>query len=115
MECKVTCFERAMYSVKPLDEEDKWAACEFIRIILKTDYGFRDFLDYGVEKGCFTKSQAKTLYDGIVMWEDFTGNYYEEDKDKLCELYEHMGITKEHVMKYQEETNEKDEKDDIER
>ena len=103
MECKVTCFERVMYLIKPLDEEDKWDACELI-----TDYGLRDLLDYGIEKGCFTKSQAETLYDGIVMWEDLTGNYYEEDEDKLCKLYEHMGITREHVMKYQEETNEEE-------
>lgn len=27
------------------------------------------------------------------MWEDFDGNYYEEDYDKLQELYEKMGIT----------------------
>lgn len=39
--------------------------------------------------------QSYTLYDGIVMWEDLDGNYWEEDYDKLHELYDRVGITEE--------------------
>lgn len=97
MECKVTCFERVMHLVNKLPKDKIEEACELI-----TDYGFIDFLDFGVENGCFTKEQSQTLYEGIIMWEDFDGNYYEEDEDKLVMLYEHMGITTEDVWAYQE-------------
>ncbi len=96
MDCKVTCFERVMHLVKELPGDKKEAMCELI-----TDYGFRDILDFGVENGCFSKIQASTLYDGIVMWEDLEGNYYEEDEDKLNALYEKMGITADMIRKYQ--------------
>ena len=58
------------------------------------NYTFQDLLDFGVEVGCFDQISAYTLYDGIVMWEDLEGNYFEEDYDKLHMLYEKMGITK---------------------
>lgn len=51
MDCKYTCFDRVMHLV----------------------------IDFGVENGCFTKIQTNILYDGIVMWEDLDGNYYEND------------------------------------
>lgn len=103
MDCKFSCFDRVMYLVQKLDEEKIWDACELI-----TDYGFNDVLDYGIENGCFTKEQAQTLYEGIVMWEDLDGNYYEEDEDKLEMLYEHMGITSLHIREYQEQTSEEE-------
>ena len=100
MECKVTCFDRVMNLVKPVPEEKKNELCELI-----TDYGFQDILDFGVENECFSEGQASTLYEGIVMWEDFDGNYYEEDEDKLNDLYERMGVTVDDVRKWQSENN----------
>ena len=98
MDCKVTCFDRVMNLVKELPNDKKIEMCELI-----TDYGFQDILDFGIENGCFSKEQASTIYDGIVMWEDLEGNYYEEDEDKLSDLYEQMGITVEMIREYQEE------------
>lgn len=50
MECKVTCFERAMHLIKPLPEGKLREAVEIIQ-----EDGFQDFLDFCVENGCFTK------------------------------------------------------------
>lgn len=88
MECKVTCFERVMNLVMPLPKDKHKEAVEIIQ-----DYSFQDFLDFCVENGCFTEIQSYTLYDGIVMWEDLDGNYYEEDYYKLHELCDRVGIT----------------------
>lgn len=98
MECKVTCFERVMHLVKPLPEE-KFA--EAVKIM--QNYTFSDFLDFCVDNNCFTKIQASTLYDGIVMWEDLESNYWEEDGDKLLDLYDAVGITEKVFYKYVEE------------
>ena len=90
MECKVTCFERVMHLVKSLPEEYLKEAYE-----ITIEDSFVDFLDFCVENGCFTKAQSSTLYDGIVMWEDLEGNYWEEDHDKLMALYDKVGLTRE--------------------
>ena len=97
MECKVTCFERAMYLVKPLPEEKLREAVEIIQ-----EDSFQDFLDFCVENGCFMKPQAATLYEGIVTWEDLDGNYWEENPEKLATLYEAVGVTKEALDTYEE-------------
>jgi len=89
MDCKYTCFDRVMHLVQKLKVEDK---TECIDIIIND--GFSDFLDYCVKHGCFNEAQAMTLYDGIVMWEDLDGTYWEEDKEKLYQLYRAVGITK---------------------
>lgn len=60
------------------------------------------FPDFCVENGCFTKSQAATLYEGIVMWEDLDGNYWEENPEKLATLYEAVRVTKEALDTYEE-------------
>lgn len=99
MDCKYTCFDRVLHLVNPLSEEDKWIACELV-----TDYSLIDLLDYGVEKGCFSKPQSQTLYEGIIMWENLDGTYYEEDDEKLIRLYDAMGITEAHIREYQEQT-----------
>ena len=98
MECKVTCFERVMHLVKPLPEEKLKDAVEIIQ-----EYSFQDLLDFCVENDCFTDSQSSTLYEGIVMWEDLDGNYWEEDHDKLMELYDAVGVTYEVFKMYTEE------------
>lgn len=87
-ECKVTCFERVMHLVVKLPEHKQREAVRLIQ-----EYSFEEFLDFCVENKCFTKLQSGTLYDGIVMWEDLDGNYWEEDHDKLMELYDAVGIT----------------------
>lgn len=97
MECNVTCFERVMHLVKPVPEDKLEELCELI-----TDYSFSDILDFGVANGCFTEAQSKTLYEGIVMWEDLDGNYFEEDDDKLSDLLDKMGATTDMVREYQE-------------
>jgi hypothetical protein len=98
MECKVTCFERVMNLVKPLPEE-KFA--EAVKIIQEDS--FQDFLDFCVENDCFTESQSITLYEGIVMWENLESNYWEEDSEKLLNLYDSVGITEKVFYKYVEE------------
>ena len=98
MECKVTCFERVMYLVKPLPEDKLKEAVEIIQ-----EDSFQDFLDFCVENGCFMKPQAATLYEGIVMWEDLDGNYWEENPEKLATLYEAVGVTKEALDTYEEQ------------
>ena len=87
MDCKVTCFERVMHLVKKCQKnriEELFEIC--------TDYGLQDILDFGIEVGCFSKNQSSTLFDGIVMWEDLDGNYWEEDNNKLDALLEKMGV-----------------------
>ena len=98
MDCNVTCFERVMHMVKPLPKDQHKEAVVIIR-----DLSFDDFLYFCVENNCFTEAQSSTLYDGIVMWEDLEGNYHEEDSEKLQELYEKVGITKEVFSEYPEE------------
>jgi hypothetical protein len=66
---------------------------EAVKII--QEWSFQDFLDFCVDNGCFTQMQSYTLYDGILMWEDLDGNYWEEDYIKLQELYDKVGITEE--------------------
>lgn len=92
MLCTVTCFDRVMNLVKELPTEKLREAVE-----VTTEYSFSDFLDFCVGNKCFTEEQASTLYDGIVMWEDLEGNYWEEDHDKLMDLYDRVGLTREVV------------------
>lgn len=90
MECKVTCFDRVMHLVNKLPKGKYKEAVEIIQ-----EYNLIDFLNFCVENNCFTESQSTTLYEGIVMWEDLEGNYWEEDYDKLHKLYDKVGITEE--------------------
>lgn len=98
MICRVTCFDRVMHLVKPLPKEKFKEAIEVIQ-----ENSFEDFLDFCVENNCFTKSQSITLYEGIVMWEDLESNYWEEDYNKLIDLYDAVGITKEVFDKFTED------------
>lgn len=98
MECKVTCFDRVMHLVEELPKDKYKEAVEIIQ-----EYNFIDFLDFCVENNCFTEAQSTTLYEGIVMWEDLDGNYWEEDYDKLHELYDKVGITEEVFEQFTEE------------
>ena len=98
MECKITCFDRVMHLVEELPKEKHKEAVEIIQ-----EYSFEEFLEFCVDNGCFTKEQSSTLYDGIVMWEDLDGNYYEEDYDKLHELYDKVGVTEEVFIQFTEE------------
>lgn len=95
MECKYSCFDRVMNLVKPLPKDKLIEAVEIIQ-----EYSFVDFLDYCVGNGCFTKEQGNTIYEGIVMWEDLEGNYWEEDFNKLIKLYDKVGITDEIMEMY---------------
>ena len=97
MECKITCFDRVMYLVKELPKNKYKEAVEIIQT-----YSFEDFLEFCVDNNCFTKEQSNTLYDGIVMWEDLDGNYWEEDYDKLYELYDKVGITEDVFTQFAE-------------
>ena len=97
MKCKVTCFDRVMHLIKELPKDKYKEAVETIQ-----EYSFIDFLDFCVENNCFTESQSTTLYEGIIMWEDLDGNYYEEDYDKLRKLYDKVGITEEVFTEFAE-------------
>ena len=96
--CKVSCFDRVMYLIKPLPEDKLKEAYE-----ITCEDSFIDFLDFCVENHCFTESQSTTLYEGIIMWEDLEGNYYEEDHNKLNQLYDKVGLTKEICQQFSEE------------
>ena len=96
-ECKVTCFERVMHLVVKLPEHKQREA---VRIIQEDS--FIDFLDFCVANDCFSQSQSDTLYDGIVMWEDLDGNYWEEDYEKLHALYDAVGITEDVFERFSE-------------
>lgn len=98
MDCKITCFDRVMNLVMPLPKDKHEEAVKIIQ-----EWSFQDLLDFCVDNGCFTQMQSYTLYDGIVMWEDLDGNYWEEDYDKLHELYEKLGITEEVIEQFTEE------------
>ena len=103
--CIYTCFDRVMALVKPVEGEENLK--DLVAII--HDDGIHSLLDFGVEKGCFTKEQSSTLFDGIVMWSDLPdgddANYYEEDYDKFMALQEAMGCTEEVYDKYCAELN----------
>ena len=101
MECRVTCYERVMHLVKPLPEDKLKEAYE-----ITIEDSFDDFLDFCVENDCFSKNQSSTIFDGIVMWEDIDGNYWEEDHDKLMDLYDRVGLTREVCEKFMEEMEE---------
>lgn len=98
MDCKVTCFDRVMHRVKELPKDKYKEAVEIIK-----EYGLIDLLEFCLDNDCFTEEQMNTLYDGIVMWEDLDGNYWEEDYDKLHELYEKIGITEEVIEQFTED------------
>ena len=90
MECKFTCFDRVIHLTEKLPAS-KWQEAYDITL----EHGLQEFLDFCVENGCFTQDQADVLYAHIIMWEDLEGNYYEEDYNKLQELYEAVGLTRE--------------------
>jgi len=96
MECKYTCFDRVMNLVKPMTVNRQLKEA----VEVYQDESFEDFLDYCVSKGCFSQEQSQTLYEGIIMWEDLEGNYYEQDHDKMMNLLEAVGITPEVFEKY---------------
>ncbi len=95
MECRVSCFDRVMHLVKELPKDKHKEAVYIVK-----ECGLQDLLDFCIENGCCTILQSYTLYDGIVMWEDLDGNYWEEDYDKLHALYEAIGLTEEVFEKY---------------
>ena len=103
-DCKYTCFDRVMHLVKRLPEELLKEAWE-----IAAEYSFTDFLDFCVKNKCFTEEQAVTLYEGIVMWEDLDGNYWEEDHDKVNTLYDAVGLTREVCNRFVKEEIAKEE------
>ena len=99
MECKYTCFDRAMHMVKPAEEERQLK--DLVSIIQED--GLSALLDYAVQERLITEPLSHTLFDGIVMWEDLDGNYYEEDYDKLMMLHEKLGVTEEVFQLYRQD------------
>ena len=97
MKCTVTCFDRVLHLVRELPKEKLQEAVEVVQ-----EYSFYETLEYFAECGCFTKAQLSTLYEGIVMWEDLDGNYWEEDYDRLMALYEAVGLSEEIWNEYAE-------------
>ncbi len=95
MECKYTCFDRIIHSTKKLSDNKLNEAMKIIQ-----NSNFEEFLDFCEENGCFTKEQASTILDFVIMWEDLESNYFEEDEEKLIRLYEAVGITKEIFESY---------------
>ena len=96
MECKYTCFDRVMNLVKPAEKKRQLKELVYI---IQYD-GLSALLDYAVREKLMTKEQSSTIFDGIVMWEDLDGNYWEEDYDKLMLLHEKLGVTEDVFKKY---------------
>jgi len=99
MECKYTCFDRVMHLVKSAETEQQLK--DLVSIIQED--GLSALLDYAVQEGLMTEAQSHTIFDGIVMWEDLDGNYYEEDHDKLMLLHERLGVTEQVFNLYRED------------
>lgn len=60
-----------------------------------------EYIDFLVEKHPeLTKEDADILWEGIVMWNDYEGNYYEENDEMLVAMLEKTGVTKEAVEAY---------------
>lgn len=97
MECRYTFFDRVIFLTKKLPKRKIKEAVKIIQ-----EFSFEDFLDFCVENNCFTEEQKSIIIDFIIMWEDLTGNYYEEDEEKLIRLYEAVGISQEVFNKYLE-------------
>ena len=97
--CRYTCFDRVLHLIKPVESEE-WQ--KDIVYLMQND-GLASLLDYLVEKNIISRGQADVVYDGIIMWEDLDGNYFEEDKDKLNLFYEALGITEDIFCKYMEQ------------
>lgn len=95
MECKYNCFDRVMHRVQPLPESSHQEAVELIQADT-----LMDLLEYCAEHGCFAKEAKNTIYEGIIIWEDLDGSYFEEDGDKLRLLYDKIGITADVFMQY---------------
>lgn len=96
MECKYTCFDRVMHLVKPATKKRQLKDL----VYLIQEDGLPALLDYAVQEKLITKDQASTIFDGMVMWEDLEGNYWEEDHDKLMQLHEKLGVTEDVFKKY---------------
>lgn len=90
MDCKFTCFDRVIHATEKLPVNKLNEAYH-----ITLEYGLIEFLDFCVDNGCFTEGQSDVLYSHIIMWEDLDGNYYEEDYEKLQELYDAVGLTRE--------------------
>lgn len=97
--CRYTCFDRVLHLIKPVEDEE---ILKDIVYLMQND-GLSALLDYLVEKKVISQGHADVVYDGVIMWEDLDGNYYEEDKDKLDRFYEALGITEEIFCKYMEQ------------
>lgn len=87
MDCKYTAFDRIINITKKLPENRVDEAIQIIQ-----EYSLIEFLDFCVENKCFTKEQSTTLYDFIIMFEDFSSNYHEFDQEKLIRLYDAVGV-----------------------
>lgn len=96
MKCKITYFERILHKCKPLPERLHKEATEIIQ-----HESLEMFLDFCIDE-CFSKEDALILFAEIVRFENYDGNYYEEDEEKKCALYDAVGITEEIFEKYAE-------------
>ena len=88
----ITSFEKALEEVKECPKDKLEELYE-----ITTEDGLREVIDFGIDNQLFDEKQSRTLYEGIIMWEDengnlVNGNYYEEDPDKYDALLSHMGV-----------------------
>lgn len=87
MECNYTTYDRIIYHIVPLQQQDLPEAIKIIK-----DQTLQDLVDFCKEKDIISKSQGETIIDFILMWEDLDGNYYEENEERLIQFYEAIGI-----------------------
>ena len=96
MECNVTRFDKVLHYIEEVPADKKEELYELI-----TDYSFTDVLDFAVENSILSRRDAQTVFDSIIMYEDFESNYFEEDEDKINAFYEKLGVDIEELKEYQ--------------
>lgn len=93
----MTAFDMALKEVKSLKMESDKEECVSILI----EDSLPALLNFGVEKGCFTRRMAYVFDDFITVFPyDNESTYWEEDVDLRSRLEEAMGITEEVFNKY---------------
>lgn len=92
----ITMYGKICSMLKPIPEKDRTAAHEIMR-----EDSLCDFVDFCIDKGCFSSLATdqisyyrRFILDSIALIDaDPMENYYENDPEKLGQLYDAVGMT----------------------
>ena len=93
---KYTTFDVVMHNILPFQNEERLENAVHICCI----DSLPALLEYAADCRCIAHRDYFTILDGIRMYEDLSGDYWEDDLDKLMLLHEKLGITEEVFNKY---------------